>query len=448
MKKRGNEAASRILGFMVMPVLAGMLFGSYLAFRIYSGFIENVEASCIDEVSVNYGHPITIGDFFTDVPKNARFITNVSQIDTGILASYDVAIDCDGHVMHSILNVVDLTGPAAVAVPCRMYCGEAPAPETLVKNIFDMSDVTVEYDQGAPDFTTGGDYDVGVRLTDGFGNVTVVQVPVTVIDDHNAPVITGAHDIEFVIGGTVSYRDGITVKDDYDDNPTLTIDNSGVNLDIAGTYPLIYKASDEAGNETSVTVNVNVVVRPSAGLTDAEDVAVIQQAYDLATDVLSDITEPGDTDVEIAMHIFYWSYHHLGFARGTSDYTSWAHAAVKAFTTRTSSCYGHWAVCKAMLDVAGIENICVTRFPDTWAVHYWSLVKLNGGWYHCDPQAWDAENNWGLFVFMCTDEELAAMPGNHDFDETLYPERATTSVQQYVDVYTDSISPDFPYSEG
>ena len=49
---------------------------------------------------------------------------------------------------------------------------------------------------------------------------------------------------------------------------------------------------------------------------------------------------------------------------------------------------------------------------------------------------------------MCTDEELAAMPGNHDFDETLYPERATTSVQQYVDVYTDSISPDFPYSEG
>ena len=119
MKKRGNEAASRILGFMVMPVLAGMLFGSYLAFRIYSGFIENVEASCIDEVSVNYGHPITIGDFFTDVPKNARFITNVSQIDTGILASYDVAIDCDGHVMHSILNVVDLTGPAAVAAAAK-----------------------------------------------------------------------------------------------------------------------------------------------------------------------------------------------------------------------------------------------------------------------------------------------------------------------------------------
>ena len=67
-----------------------------------------------------------------------------------------------------------------------------------------------------------------MKLTDTYGNTSLVEVPFTVKDDHLAPVIYGAHDITVMIGDTVSYRDGITVKDNFDPNPVLSIDNSAV----------------------------------------------------------------------------------------------------------------------------------------------------------------------------------------------------------------------------
>lgn len=329
-----------------------------------------------------------------------------------------------------------------------MYCGDAPDPNTLVTDIFDLTQVTAEYDQGTPDLSKGGNYDIGVRLTDTSGNSSVVTVPFYVKDDHLAPVITGACDISVVVGDTISYRSHITVKDDFDPDPDIRIDNSLVDLNVVGVYPLTYTATDEVGNSRSITVEVNVVSRPSAGVTGAEDEETIQEAYDMADNILKSLIRPGMTDVEKAMKIMYWVYHNIYFVSGTSDYTSWAAGAVKAFTSRRASCYGRWAATKALLDRAGIENICVTRDSKyNHRVHYWCLCKLNGGWYHCDPQFWGTAQ-YGYFIFMMTDSDLSRAYGNHDFNEELYPERATESVQSYINVFNGYISPNFPYAEG
>ena len=206
--KKTKFNAVRFLGLVVMPLIAGALLGVLGAYFLRTGLIGNIESERLNEVSIEYGHPITLDCFFTEIPPNTKFITNVDLIDTGMLASYDIAIDCGGHVVHSVLNVVDRTAPVGTAVPVDMYTGSVPDPSTLVKDIFDLTEVTCSYNDGEPDFDKGGDFDIGVRLTDANGNYSVVTVPFHVKKDTEAPEIRGAHDIDLMVGSeSVSYRE-------------------------------------------------------------------------------------------------------------------------------------------------------------------------------------------------------------------------------------------------
>ena len=83
-----------LFGYVIMPVLAGMLFGIYVAFRIYAGIINAIDADIKPTVDIEYGRPITIESFFNDpeLPPNTQFITNVGLIDTGKLASYEMLV--------------------------------------------------------------------------------------------------------------------------------------------------------------------------------------------------------------------------------------------------------------------------------------------------------------------------------------------------------------------
>lgn len=402
---------------------------------------------CYREIYVEYGHRLKADDFFDHVPEGVEFLTDLAGIDTGTLGQYPVKIAYKDNVMDSVVNVEDLTPPTATALYQELYLiDEVPAPEDCVRNIEDLTDVKVYYKNGTPVFEAGGDYKIELCLEDASGNETVIEVPFTVKDDHVPPVISGIHDINVIMGDSVSYRSGIVVKDNYDPNPTLTVDSSKVNLGLVGSYPLVYTACDACGNERTVTVSLNVVTRRTAGITDTEDQETINKAYAMAEEIYNEICKDDTTDVEKAFHIFEWVHDNIAFAHNSSDYTTWAHAAVKAFTMRQGSCYAAWACCKALLDYAKIDNICVTTYPVSWRVHYWCLVYLNGGWYHCDAQryTWD----WKFFDFMETDDEVKRVYNSiHRFDKTLYPETSKESVKKYIDTRNRKISSKFPYKE-
>ena len=80
-----------------------------------------------------------------------------------------------------------------------------------------------------------------------------------------------------------------------------------------------------------------------------------------------------------------------------------------------------------MLDVAGIENVRVERYPITTSPHYWNLIKIDGQWYHCD--ACNFADTSG-FVFMQIDSEL---DHHHEFNGATVPARASVSVQDRLD---------------
>ena len=154
-------------------------------------------------------------------------------------------------------------------------------------------------------------------------------------------MIFGTHDFDVVAGKvqSIAYREGIIVTDNYAVNPTLEIDNSQVDLSRVGDYDLIYRATDDVGNVTEVTVKVHVVITGRGSESSAEIRAYEEKARKMAADINKKILKSSDTDVVKAMKIFYWVHNNIRFVLHTPQYSNWAVAAINTFTKRYSSCY-------------------------------------------------------------------------------------------------------------
>jgi predicted transglutaminase-like cysteine proteinase len=228
-------------------------------------------------------------------------------------------------------------------------------------------------------------------------------------------VIQGAQNLEVYVEDAVAYRSGITVTDDQDDAPTLTVDNSAVDLSTPGLYELTYIATDHAGNSSSQTVSVKVYPK-KANHVDPE---VIYAAADklLAKFIRDDMTTRQKVEA-----IYCWVQMHNQYANH-SDKDDWLQAAYALLQTRQGDCYSYFALNKLLLHRLGIPTIDVEKVKthEGDSRHYWLLVSIDGGetYYHID-------NVWSMVLCLVTDQQL------HDFsvrndnncfnrDESLYP---------------------------
>lgn len=374
------------------------------------------------DVLIEAGTPITLQAFFDEqVPENAMFLTDISGIDTNIPAVYQLKIQCGKQEEDVVLRIEDHTGPTGNAVPVSIYSNwKMPDAADCVSHLYDLSGIArVEYQEGTPAFTASGEYSVPVVVTDVYGNSTVIPVPFTVIADHTAPSIMGAHDLELEGNpDSLDFFDGVTVTDDYDTEPVIKVDDSLVKYEEEGTYDLIYKAIDKAGNIGTVTVKITITLPADAEPVEYEDYDVSGDPYPLAQSVMAGLWR--DSDVETARAIFNWVHDTLWF-RLLSGSRSYEDAAYRGFSRHNGDCYVYYACCKMLLDMAGIENMRVDRYPRyNGNIHYWLLVKLNGEWYHCD--ATEGYNDHPGIWFMCTDDQINDR--YHQFDGSLYPMRA------------------------
>lgn len=140
-------------------------------------------------------------------------------------------------------------------------------------------------------------------------------------------------------------------------------------------------------------------------------------AYGIAEDIMVDLRR--DNDIDTAYEIFNWVHSNITYQTLTS-YESFEEAAFDGFTKRSGDCYVYFACSKMLLDVAGIPNLMVERYPVETNSHYWNLVQIEGLWYHCDATVFRDHPD---MYFLLTDEEID--DGHHSFDPSLYPERAS-----------------------
>lgn len=144
----------------------------------------------------------------------------------------------------------------------------------------------------------------------------------------------------------------------------------------------------------------------------------------LANQIVVQIVTENMTEREKATAIYKWIQSHIGYI-ATSDKSDWVAEAIRGLRTRRGDCFTYFAVARAMLDAAGIENLPV--YPkEGYHVHYWNLVYVEGGWYHFDT----TPRKSGATFCIVTNAQYDALSGARYSTRYLengmeYPEMAT-----------------------
>ncbi len=239
-----------------------------------------------------------------------------------------------------------------------------------------------------------------------------------VITDDIAPEISGAEDKTVYIGDTIAYRSGVTVTDNEDSAPTLNIDSSKVDMTKAGSYEVIYTATDAAGNKTQTTITVTVKKKVESSVN-------ADYVYALADKKLDTLLKDGMTVSEQVKAIYDWANTNIWYS-GKSNKEDYLSEAQKVLKGGGTDCFGYFAVTKLMFERLEIPNIDVKKVKNYEgdSNHYWSLVSVDGGqnYYHFDATP---RKGSGDYFFLVTDAELDEYSNAHNKchnrDKSLYP---------------------------
>lgn len=248
--KRKHGAAGKIALVVILAVLltGGFLFWKYI--------IQNVKP----EVTVEVGEAVTAQDFLVqDMGLPVAFEKDPAADGSLMIpGDYDVTIKYWFLSLPSTLQVRDTVAPTGTVQNLTVFSNAVPKAADFVTSVSDLTQVTASFSQ-EPDTSVDGSQMVTIVLTDLGGNTAKFAATLTILHDETAPVITGAGDRTIYIGMEEGLLGGVTVTDDLDTEPVLTVDDSAVDLTQPGVYEVTYTAADASGNQTSVTSTVTVV---------------------------------------------------------------------------------------------------------------------------------------------------------------------------------------------
>lgn len=227
----------------------------------------------------------------------------------------------------------------------------------------------------------------------------------TTTEEDLPPQIRGTQDIVVEVGGTVSYKKDVFVEDDHDPFPTLEIDNSQVDLNTPGDYPVTYRSTDSAGHTSQVIIHVHVVEPETEPVDPMATEEEIEKMHRLAGNWLKECTWEDMSETEELWAIFWYVKNNLKYVNGT-DKTSWVHEAIRGFEECNGDCFTYFSVLKALLEEAGYETVDVTRLGGE-VRHFWSMVKYKDAWYHIDSCPRSEQHGKYWYCFLRTDGQLA-----------------------------------------
>lgn len=239
------------------------------------------------------------------------------------------------------------------------------------------------------------------------------------------PSFSGLHPIEILQGDGIAYRVGVTVTDPEDGELAFTVDSSAVDRDTPGSYTVIYRAVDSAGNVVEERVQVTVKARRVTyeQLWEAVDAAIARRG-------LASLSP-----AQLCEELYYAIKADLSYT-SDSDKSDWVAEAERGLREGEGDCFTYYAVARAYFERLGVSVLTVQRAPNLLpSTHYWLLVNMGTedapAWYHWDVCPHYKE--YPLTSILLTDEELLAyneqVPDYYTFDRSLYPATPTEPYQ-------------------
>jgi len=404
-KEGGEPDFSQIGDQQVTVVLADL--GENLAEVSANLYIS----PAVSELTMEAGESFPALSDFILAQGQAAFVTNLmAEIDSAVVGDYEVTTQVDGVQGQTVLHIRDTVAPRGETQDIEGYANVHRNPEDFVTVVEDATEVVCTYVE-EPDLTRFGEQEVQIRLTDAGGNEALLGAKLTLWEDTEVPVIKGVHDIDAYIGIPVSYKKNVTVTDNCMEDLDFQVITDQVNLEVPGTYPIVYVATDASGNQA----------RTEATITVHEQEYSEDEVNELADAVLARIFKEGMTPYDKTVAIYNYVTGNIGYTNH-SNKGNWIQAAWEGLAKRQGDCYVYACVSKVLLTRAGIENMDIEKIP-TRNSHYWNLVNLGTGWYHFDttPRVSDHPR-----ILLWSETQLMEYSGRHygchNYDHSLYPE--------------------------
>lgn len=400
-----------ILVLIIVLVAAGIILKPYIEDALY--------VELYPELTVEAGSPLPEAQAFLAEEEDVvlSYSSDISTIKTDQPGAYPVSLVCKEEIREAVIHIVDTVPPRGQTQDLTVLQKDMPAAADFVTDIQDVTAVSIQY-EAAPDENNADPQQVTILLTDAGGNVTRLSATLTVIIDTQAPAIEGVTDRTVYQGTTIAYRSGVTVTDDQDDAPTLTIDSSAVDLSTPGVYQAVYTAADMSGNSASATATITVMEKK-------DDYVDLETVHAEVNTLLDQIIEDDMTTMEQIETVFWWIRRNCTYVNTPND-RDWVQSGYQMLKTGKGDCYYYAGLCHLMLEQLGIPVIPVHKVPlyEGGSNHAWNLVSADGGetYYHVDvtPRSGDS-----TVLLMVTDSFLddysARHNHSHNRDKSLYP---------------------------
>ena len=364
----------------------------------------------VSELTVEAGQPAPTLQDFVIGGESARFISNVSGFDYTKLGDRRVLLEVDGRNYETLMHIVDTVAPKVEVQDVQGYTLVPRAAADFVASVEDVTNVEVTFGE-EPDLSRAGTQQIEICASDVAGNQTVKTANLILEQDTEAPSIAGVADLRVIKGNSVAYRKNIVVTDNCEEGLELTVDNSAVDLNQVGSYPITYIARDLAGNETTASSTVTVL----------EKTYDENELYAVADGILANIIHEGMTQPEKLEAIYAYIQSHIMYI-DHSDKDNYVKAAYEGLIGGKGDCYVYASSAKVLLTRAGITNMDIEKIPSR-SRHYWNLVNIDGNWYHFDTTP---RTSGRPHICMWTETQLmeysTAHYNSHNYDHSLYPE--------------------------
>jgi len=208
---------------------------------------------------------VEVGDNYDQL--NAGHVKLKNYVDTKKAGIYDVIYELTDSSDNTFtvtlkVEVGDFVAPVVIGP-------EVITLEVFSKNVHlidyfsindgvdSLADLDVKF-IGKYDIERLGDYRLELQVTDKNKNQTTLFLKILVVDT-TAPVVKQLEEIKIVDFKKTELNKYFHLSDNYDNKIEITIDDSLVDYNKVGTYPIIVKAVDLSGNEGIFETNVLVI---------------------------------------------------------------------------------------------------------------------------------------------------------------------------------------------
>ncbi|MDO4621035.1 MAG: DUF5011 domain-containing protein [Lachnospiraceae bacterium] len=233
-----------------------------------------------EELTVEAGEDLDLSSvrYKTEHALHLELRADTTTVNTAVPGDYEVLFTLEQPEIDRLIDVVvrnehlqavlpvhvrDTVPPVLTVIADDYLIGEGDTVhvEDLVTQASDLSEVTISFDDGTTEktFDKAGSYQLRILAEDESGNAVSADASVIVkAADNTPPEISGADDVVIQTGTAFDLMSGVTVTDNSDEQPSVTVDTENIDTSAPAVYNITYTASDELGNTTAVQRKVRV----------------------------------------------------------------------------------------------------------------------------------------------------------------------------------------------